>query len=259
MKTLLATLMILLLAGCASGPQIDRSLTAKGQSSRVKFIVLHYTVSDTPRSIKTLTEQTVSSHYLLTDEPVPVLYGLVDESRQANHAGVSSWKNYTLLNTSSIGIEIVNRGFTQTPEGRIWHPFPQAQIDRLIELLKDIVARHNIPPENIIGHGDIAPLRKQDPGPMFPWYELARHGLLVWPDAAKTSAARALYDAQLPDVAWFQERLATFGYAVPRTGELDEHTRAVISLFQMRYRPAIIDGTPDPETASLLDALTTKG
>lgn len=258
MKTLLLTFLIALLAGCATGPQVDRSLSAKGQSSRVKFVILHYTVSDTPRSVKTLTEQVVSSHYLLTDDPSPVIYGLVDEARQANHAGVSHWKNYTLLNGSSIGIEIVNRGFTQTPNGRIWHPFPQAQIDQLIVLLKDIVARHNIPPENILGHADIAPQRKQDPGPMFPWFQLAQHGLLVWPDAAKTAAARAVHDAQLPEVLWFQQRLAAFGYAVPQTGELDDATRTVISTFQMRYRPATIDGTPDAETASLLDALTTK-
>jgi N-acetylmuramoyl-L-alanine amidase len=86
---------------------------------------------------------------------------------------VSSWKNYTLLNGSSVGIEIVNPGFTEGPNGRIWYPFPQKQIDQLIALVKDIVKRHNIPPENILGHSDIAPQRKQDPGPMFPWHQLA--------------------------------------------------------------------------------------
>jgi N-acetylmuramoyl-L-alanine amidase len=256
MKILFATLLIALLSGCAGGPQIDRSLSAKGQSSRVKFVVLHYTVSDLPRSIKILTEQVVSSHYLLTDEPEPVIYGLVDETRQSNHAGVSSWKAYTQLNSSSIGIEIVNPGFTQGPDGRIWHRFPQAQVDRLIELLKDIVARHQIPPENIIGHADIAPQRKQDPGPMFPWFQLAQHGLVQWPDGAKVAAARAIHELQLPDVAWFQQKLGAHGYAVPKTGELDAETRAVISVFQMKYRPANIDGEPDAETAALLDALT---
>jgi len=92
MKTLLATLLIALLTGCA-GPYVDRSLSAKSQSSRIKFIIIHYTVSDLPQSIRILTEQTVSSHYLLTDEAAPLIYSLVDESRQANHAGVSSWKN----------------------------------------------------------------------------------------------------------------------------------------------------------------------
>ena len=258
MKILFATCMLVLLAGCAgTGPRIDTSLSAKSQSSLVKFIVLHYTVSDLPKSIKVLTEQVVSSHYLLTDQAQPVVYQLVDEARQANHAGVSNWKNYTLLNGSSIGIEIVNPGFTDGPNGRLWHPFPQAQIDQLILLLRQIVARHHIAPENILGHSDIAPGRKQDPGPMFPWFQLAQAGLIAWPDAARVTAARAQFELHLPDAAWFQRRLAQHGYAVPQSSELDTATRNVISAFQMKYRPATIDGTPDAETAALLDVLTT--
>ena len=275
MKILLPVAVIALLAGCASPPPppvvvkpppvvvvkpappaIDRSLSAKGQSSRVKFIVIHYTVSDLPQSIKILTEQSVSAHYLLTDQNPPVVYGLVDESRQSNHAGVSSWKTYTQINVSSVGIEIVNPGFTEGPEGRTWYAFPQYQIDRLIVLLKEIVARHNIPPENILGHSDVAPQRKQDPGPMFPWYQLAQHGLIVWPDATRVAAMRPLFEQQLPDATWFQTKLALHGYAVPRSGILDAQTRAVISAFQMKYRPAIFDGTPDAETAAMLDVLT---
>jgi N-acetylmuramoyl-L-alanine amidase len=259
MKTLLATLLIALLAGCAgTGPRIDNSLVAKSQSSRVKFVVLHYTVSDLEQSKKILTQQVVSSHYLLTDEQAPIIYNLVDETRQANHAGVSNWKNYTLLNGSSIGIEIVNPGFTMDANGnRIWYPFPQAQIDQLILLLKQIVARHHIAPENILGHADIAPGRKQDPGPMFPWFQLAQAGLVQWPEAARVIAARPQFEQQLPDTAWFQQRLAKFGYATPQSGELDTATRNVLTSFQMKYRPAIIDGTPDAETAALLDVLTT--
>ena len=280
MKKLLVPLLVALLAGCASPPpppvvvarprpvpakppakppvpglEIDRSYASKGQSSRVKFIIVHYTVSDLPRSIKTLTQDVVSSHYLVTDEPVPVIYGLVDETRQANHAGVSSWKNYTLLNGNSIGIEIVNPGFVEGPNGRVYQPFPQAQIDKLIVLMKDIAARHQIPPENVLGHSDIAPQRKQDPGPMFPWAQLARHGLVQWPDAARVAAGRLLYEQQLPDIRWFQQKLAAHGYAVPRTGEIDEQTRVVISAFQMKYRPADFGGFPDAETAALLEAM----
>ena len=280
MKKLLVPLLVALLAGCASPPpppvvvarprpvpakppakppvpglEIDRSYASKGQSSRVKFIIVHYTVSDLPRSIKTLTQDVVSSHYLITDEPVPVIYGLVDETRQANHAGVSSWKNYTLLNGSSIGIEIVNPGFVEGPNGRVYSAFPQAQIDKLIVLMKDIAARHQIPPENVLGHSDIAPQRKQDPGPMFPWAQLARHGLVQWPDAARVAAGRLLYEQQLPDIRWFQQKLAAHGYAVPRTGEIDEQTRVVISAFQMKYRPADFGGFPDAETAALLEAM----
>ncbi|WP_426113989.1 N-acetylmuramoyl-L-alanine amidase [Massilia sp. PWRC2] len=259
-KSCLSLLPLLLLAACAtpSGPRIDSSLSAKAQSSRAKFVIVHYTVSDLPNSIKILTQQGVSSHYLLTNEAVAVTYRLVDETRQANHAGVSHWKNYTLLNSSSIGIEIVNPGFTVDANGvRTWYPFPQQQIDALIVLLKDIVARNNIPPENILGHSDIAPGRKQDPGPMFPWFQLAQAGLIRWPDATRVTELKPVYLAQLPDIGWFQKRLAQFGYATPQTAELDTATRDVVISFQMKYRPALIDGTPDAETAALLDVMTT--
>jgi N-acetylmuramoyl-L-alanine amidase len=256
LNKILLTFLVALLAGCATPPpRLDNSLAARSQSSRVKFIVIHYTVSDLPRSIKILTEQEVSSHYLLTDEAEPKFYTLVDESRMSNHAGVSSWKTYSNLNPMSIGIEIVNPGFKQTPEGRVWYPFPQAQMDQLIPLLKQIVARHNIPPQNILGHSDIAPQRKQDPGPLFPWHQLAAAGLITWPDAGQVAAQRAIFETQLPDVAWFQKRLAQHGYAVPQSGVLDEATRNVMFAFQSKYRPARFDGNPDAESAAILQVL----
>jgi N-acetylmuramoyl-L-alanine amidase len=250
-----------LLAGCATvpspeGPHLDRSLSARGQSDRIKYVILHYTVSDTPRSIKTLTTTDVSAHYLLTDTEQPFFYTLVDESRQSNHAGISSWKIYNQLNSASIGIEIVNPGFKETPEGRVYAPFPQAQIDQLIVLLKDIVKRHNIAPGNILGHNDIAPQRKQDPGPLFPWKQLADAGLITWPEPSRVAARIEGFQQQLPEVAWFQRKLAEVGYAVPQSGELDQATRNVVSVFQTKYRPSQYDGTPDAETAALLDVLT---
>ncbi len=90
---------------------------------------------------------------------------------------------------------------------------------------------------------------------MFPWHELAKHGLTVWPDAAKVAAARPGFEQLLPDALWFQEKLGAFGYAVPRTAVLDKETRNVITAFQMRFRPMTIDGTPDAETAAMLEAL----
>jgi N-acetylmuramoyl-L-alanine amidase len=258
MNKLCLALLTVLLSACASAPpHFDNTYTAKSQSSRVKFVIIHYTVSDLPGSITTLTKEVVSSHYLLSDTERPVFYTLVDESRQANHAGVSSWKTYTQLNTSSIGIEIVNPGYKDTPQGRIWYPFSQAQMDELIPLLKQIVERHHIAPENILGHNEIAPQRKQDPGPLFPWQQLAKAGLIPWPDAARVAAQRVLYDQLLPDAAWFQSRLAQHGYAVPQTREFDEATRNVLIAFQMRFRPARFDGVADGETAALLDVLTT--
>jgi N-acetylmuramoyl-L-alanine amidase len=260
MKIFVATLLLALLAGCAtpppSGPQYDHTYTAKGQSSRARFLVLHYTVSNRADSIKILTQQEVSAHYLVTDDPVPVIYNLVDEKNAAWHAGNSSWKNFTQLNNSSIGIEIVNPGYTDTPNGRVYAPFPQSQIDALIPLVRDIVTRHHIAPENVLGHSDIAPLRKQDPGPMFPWRQLAAAGLVAWPDANRVASIVPIFQIQLPDVAWYQKKLATWGYAIVQSGVLDEQTRTVLSAFQMKYRPANIDGQPDVETAALLEALT---
>ena len=250
--------MIALLAGYTTQyPRIDKTLRATGQAIRIRFLVLHYTVSDKPASIKILTQQQVSAHYLVTDDPQPTIYGLVDETRAAYHAGISSWKGYTQLNNSSIGIEIVNAGWKDTPQGRVFAPFPQSQIDVLVPLIKDIVARHKIAPENVVGHSDIAPLRKQDPGPLFPWYQLAQAGLVVWPDANRVAAVRQVFDIQVPDAAWFQKKLAAHGFALAQSGVLDGQTRTVIGAFQMKYRPANIAGEPDAETAAMLEVLTT--
>jgi N-acetylmuramoyl-L-alanine amidase len=257
MKSLIAVLLLALLAGCATGPRIDHSYNAKAQSPRVKFIVLHYTVSDKPSSIKILTEQQVSAHYLLTDDAQPVVYGLVPETDMSWHAGVSSWKGYTNLNTSTVGIEIVNAGWKDTPEGRVYAPFPQSQIDALIPLVRDIAQRNHVPPENVIGHSDIAPGRKQDPGPMFPWKRLAEEGLSVWPDATRVAAVRPAFDAQLPDIIWFQKKLAAFGYGVQQTCLFDQQTKGALAAFQSRFRQANLDGNPDAETATLLEVLTT--
>jgi N-acetylmuramoyl-L-alanine amidase len=258
MKSLAATLLIALLAGCATAPGgIDKTYSAKGQASRVRFLVLHYTVANKPASVKILTEQQVSAHYLLTDDTRPVIYGLVDETRAAYHAGNSSWKNYTQLNNSSIGIEIVNAGWTDTPAGRVYAPFPQTQIDALIPLVKGIVERHGILPENVLAHSDIAPLRKQDPGPLFPWYQLAQAGLVAWPDANRVAAVRQVFDIQTPDALWFQKKLASHGFALAQSGIFDQPTKTVIAAFQMKYRPANIAGEPDAETAAMLEVLTT--
>jgi N-acetylmuramoyl-L-alanine amidase len=112
-----------------------------------------------------------------------------------------------------------------------------------------------VKPENVVGHSDIAPQRKVDPGPKFPWKRLADEGLIVWPDAARVAERRAVYERDLPDVAWFQDHLFRHGFEVPRDGALDEQTVRVIAVFQMKYRPARYDGVPDAETAAILDVL----
>lgn len=254
MKRLACALVALLLAACASGPPIDTSYTAVSQGSRVRFLVLHYTEAEWPRALKILTEGPVSSHYLVRDDP-PTIYRLVDESRRAWHAGLSSWKGNTQLNASSIGIEIVNMGLQGPVEIGSFADYPPEQIDAVIELCKDIVKRHGIPPDRVVGHSDIAPQRKVDPGPKFPWHRLAQAGLILWPTAATVAERLPAFQQQLPDVAWFQQQLALHGFAVPAHGELDDATRRVIRAFQMKYRPARFDGEPDAETAALLDAL----
>lgn len=246
------------LSGCASGPVIDTRYTAQGQDSRVLFLILHFTDENLADSVRILTQQQVSSHYLLSDEAPPRTYRLVDESRRAWHAGDSFWKGHGMLNASSIGIEIVNPGLVTAPDGRkVFAPYPPEQIDALLVLVKDIVRRHQIAPERILGHSDIAPQRKIDPGAAFPWKRLADEGLIPWPDVQRVDAQKASYQTQLPDVAWFQKSLAALGFKVPASGELDAPTRKVIAAFQMKYRPARFDGQPDAETAAMLQVLIT--
>ena len=124
-------------------------------------------------------------------------------------------------------------------------------------MVKKIVKEHEIKPERILGHSDIAPGRKVDPGPRFPWKQLADAGLITWPDANLVTQKKAAYEQQLPDVAWFQQKLDQHGFAVPRNGELDKRTQDTVSAFQMKYRQTRFDGIPDAETAALLDVLTT--
>ncbi len=256
MKTIPAVLMLLLLAGCASGPRIDTSYSSTGHDSRAQFIILHYTSTDLPRSLQLLSGRDVSSHYLIGESPATI-YRLVDENRRAWHAGESEWNGRTWLNATSIGIELVNRGYAESADGRrLWYPYSEEQIDALVVLLKDIMARHDLKPGAIIGHSDIAPQRKVDPGPLFPWKRLAKEGLLPWPDADAVAAERMRYaSAGLPTITWFQNALAAQGYRVPRHGYLDDETRNVIAAFQMKYRPARFDGEPDAETAAMLQVL----
>ncbi len=255
---MVAVAALALVSGCST-LYIDRSYTAKSQDSRAQFLILHYTVIDWPTSLRVLTQQAVSSHYLIRDDP-PEIYQLVDENRRAYHAGLSSWKGQTQLNAASIGIEIVNRGFVKNDKGeRVWFDYPPAQQDAIVALVKDIVQRHQILPERVLGHSDIAPQRKQDPGPRFPWKRLAEAGLILWPDEARVKAAMPRYEAQLPDVEWFQQQLSKHGFEIKVNGQYDEATVNVLAAFQMKYRPSDIEGAMDAETAALLEVLTSKG
>ncbi len=255
MKTVSIIVFLLALAGCASGPRIDTSHPSANQDSRIQFVVVHYTSASLERSLALLTHGEVSAHYLISDDKDATIYKLVDESRRAWHAGDSEWQGRTWLNSSSIGIEIVNPGYLDTPTGRLWYPYSEAQVQSLIALLKDITRRNAINPINIIGHSDIAPLRKLDPGPLFPWKRLAEAGLGVWPDEQAVARQQASFVAQLPSATWFQTELARLGYPTPRTGDWDVATRHVLAAFQMRYRPTRFDGMPDAQSAAILQVL----
>lgn len=257
MKLLALILGTLLLAGCSTGLVIDRNHPSANQDNRVQFVVLHYTSASTQRSLELLTRGEVSSHYLIGDQP-PTVYQLVDESRRSWHAGESEWDGRTWLNSSSIGIEIVNPGYQDTPAGRVWYPYTEGQVQALIALLKDVVQRNGIAPRNIIGHSDIAPLRKMDPGPLFPWKRLADAGLGVWPNANAVARQKAYFDLNPPSIAWYQQQLARFGYAVPQTGQLDVATRHVLAAFQMHFRPELYNGEPDAQSAAILQVLNGK-
>lgn len=243
------------IAGCTTTMQIDRTYTATSQDSRIQFLVLHYTFGNFESSLKTLTQGPVSSHYLVDVNP-PRILQLVDESQRAYHAGVSSWKGISGLNASSIGIEIVNAGERPSPNGLVWTDYPSEQIDVVITLIKKIVTEHKISPERVLGHSDIAPGRKVDPGPKFPWKRLADLGLIQWPDETKVAQRQVNFDAQLPNILWFQAKLAIHGFNPPQNNLLDETTQRIIAAFQMKYRPNNFDGKPDAQTAAMLDVLT---
>ena len=259
MKKLCLCFCLILLTACQSGLKVNKDYQAVGQDSRVQYVVLHYTATNFNRSLYLLTKEPVSSHYLIEDQK-GTIYQLVDEKNRAWHAGLSEWQGRTFLNSSSIGIEIVNEGFTEEAHGNIkWHPYSEAQIQSLILLLKDIKARYKLSAENILGHSDIAPLRKTDPGPLFPWRRLAKEGLAVWPNEQAVAAQKAVFDQQkLPDTSWVQEKLAIIGYAVPQTGLLDKPTVKVIKAFQMRYQPENVTGVVDSKTAALLVVVARK-
>ncbi|AAZ33814.1 N-acetylmuramoyl-L-alanine amidase [Pseudomonas savastanoi pv. phaseolicola] len=255
MKLYFSAFLLLILTACASGPRLDTSHPSVNFDGRVQYVIMHYTSTSMEKSLQLLTHGEVSSHYLIGDDSKATIYKLVDESARAWHAGESEWEGRTWLNSSSIGIEIVNPGFKDTPAGRLWYPYTEAQIQSITVLLKDIVKRNKIDPKHIIGHSDIAPTRKQDPGPLFPWKRLAAEGLGIWPDERLVAQHQALLATNLPSISWFQQQLARLGYSTPQTGELDTATRQVLAAFQMHYRPARFDGEPDAQSAAILQVL----
>ncbi len=247
-----------------------------GAGKKPDILLLHYTgvpdgrhASACERAVRWLTteESQVSCHYVV-DEDGRVLQ-LVAENRRAWHAGVGAWKGDTDINSASIGIEIVNPGHfwdmsgtafaekTGTPEA---HPgyrdFPDAQIEAVIALSSDIVTRNRMPAENVIGHSDITPARKSDPGEKFPWDRLAAAGLGMWVEPAPRSEGPALkFGDEGQPVRAIQSMFALLGYQIALTGVFDAATKAVVTAFQRHWRQALVDGIVDRSTIMTLNAL----
>lgn len=268
-------LLLLLLAGCQSsenkrehlsdnGAYWLRDVHAQGTDSRVRFLVLHYTAEDFAGSLRDLTGKSVSVHYLVPDRleqrnDKPIIWRPVPESERAWHAGLSYWRGRNSLNDSSVGIEIVNLGYRDTAYGRRWYSYPSKQIDAVILLSQDIVRRYHIAPRNVVAHSDIAPQRKQDPGPEFPWQLLAEKGVGAWPDQADVAYYLAGRKADAPvDLRTFQKKLALWGYDITADGVDDKRSRQVVSAFQMHYRPTNYSGIADAQSEAILDALLKK-
>ena len=200
----------------------------------VSMLVLHYTgMADAASAIARLRdpEAKVSAHYLVAEDGQ--VLRMVDEAKRAWHAGRAYWRGVTDVNGASIGVEIVNPGHEFG-----YRPFPEPQMDSLIPLVADIVRRHSIRPPYVVGHSDVAPDRKQDPGELFDWGRLAKLGL-----------AMPRPTANLVDPLWtdggFLLALERYGYDVRKPG-------AAVRAFQRRFRPELVDGEIDGETRAIL-------
>lgn len=195
----------------------------------IDTLVLHYTgMQSADAAIARLRDPVahVSSHYVVDEDGT--VWQLVDEAHRAFHAGISFWRGHEALNGRSIGIEIVNPGHEWG-----YRPFPPSQMRAVTALCQGIVARHPIPASRVVGHSDIAPDRKQDPGELFDWPGLAAAGIGLWPAPGNDPAAD-------PESA-----LRRIGYPIPDLA-------TTIAAFQRRWRPSRVDGVADRETCCRL-------
>lgn len=203
-------------------------------------IILHYTGMQTgAAAIARLRDPAsrVSCHYVVEEDGS--IFRLVPEARRAWHAGASFWRGETLLNAHSIGIEIVNPGHEWG-----YRPFPDAQIAAVAALCRDIIARHTIAPTEILGHSDVAPTRKEDPGELFPWATMARQGVGLWPHGVPGTDAAPVADG----AAQATRLLHAIGYDVTNPD-------AMLIAFQRRFRPERVDGAADAGTLARLKAV----
>jgi N-acetylmuramoyl-L-alanine amidase len=225
---------------------------------RPDMILLHYTgMVDAAAALERLCApgSDVSAHYLALEDGRVIQ--MVQENRRAWHAGISFWAGQTDINSCSIGIEIANPGHD------FGYPhFPKRQIAAVTALCRGIQTRYTIPPARVLGHSDVAPSRKQDPGEKFPWRTLWDSGVGHWANPAPISDAGAVL--ALGDrgdaVAAAQDLLSKYGYGVTVTGTYDSTTHDAVKAFQRHFRPERIDGMVDESTrATLQELLTQRG
>jgi len=284
-QTIIAALLTsvsILLSSCASIPV--EYIQSHNSSERIKFLVMHFTATNYNNSVRYLVnEGGLSSHYLLPEsgdasyphDELKVMQ-LVKEHNRAWHAGSSFWQGRENVNDQSIGIEIVNvpeckrpsannailiKGKDKSADQLCFFPdYDPKQIQLLIKLSQDILARNpDISPTQVIGHSDIAPTRKNDPGPRFPWYQLNQAGIGAWYDKHTTEKYWNLFlNKQMPNMGLLQKALRTYGYGVVETGELNSITSDTISAFQMHFLPWQVSGVAEEKTAAVLFALLEK-
>ena len=249
----------------------SQTYQATGKSKRIKSIVLHYTVSDNARSINTLTTGQVSAHYLILKHDDDKIYNLVPESERAWHAGNGGFAGRTILNDTSIGIEIVNAGIQPQYRNALkngdfdYHPyehyveFDELQIKKVAQLVQNLAARYSISPKNIIGHADMAPSRKIDPGAKFPWQRLYKeYGIGAWYDDFDKQFfmhQEAFAAATIPEI---KQAFRDYGYQINDSDEWDKASRNVVYAFQLHFRPQQPTGELDLETYAILKALNKK-
>lgn len=216
------------------------------------MLILHYTgmeSADAALDWLTREETKVSAHYLV-DEAGHITQ-MVAEQERAWHAGQSRWAGETDLNSCSIGIEIHNPGHEFD-----YPDFPEAQMKAVEALCLDVLSRHAIPPERVLAHSDVAPVRKRDPGEKFDWARLARAGVGLWVEPAPPAGDEGLgVGDESEDVAALQRDLRDFGYGIEVTSTFGKGLEGVVQAFQRHFRPARIDGRADQSTRETLTRL----
>lgn len=229
---------------------ISKKYSSKSFDERIKFLILHYTAVDFQTSLQLLQDK-VSVHYLVADAPVDgdYIFQLVDESKRAWHAGVSFWAGRTSLNDTSIGIEIVNLDGNK-------NPYPDEQIAAVMSLCQQIIARYNIAPNCVLGHSDVAPLRKDDPGILFPWTTLYENGIGAM--AQEVDIVALENSVTIPTALELQQSLAKYGYQIDLTGKFDEQTQGVLDAFRRHFCPDFIGREIEMRSYATLLALIKK-